>query len=62
MTGFFVAVLTCGLAIMNDPHDTRLDDYFRTLEQKECREMDKTMGYEKALQKERERNPQLYDA
>lgn len=62
ITGFFVAVLSCFLAIINDPHNTHLDDYFRTLEQKEFREMDKTMGYERTLQKERDRNPELYDA
>lgn len=63
LSGFFMAIIACYIAIMNDSHDrVGLEDYVRSTNDRECRDMDKTMGYEKSLQKERERNPQLYDA
>lgn len=63
LTGFFASILFGIIIMMNDPLDKyKMQERLRKWEEAEKGEIDKQMGYERTLQRQREENPRLYDA
>ena len=61
VTGFCMAVFMCIIAMVNDPADRYgAYEYIREIEERPNREIDKPYGYERALKRDRELNPDLY--
>lgn len=57
-----MAVFMCLIAITNDPEDRYgAYEYLRELEERPGREIDKPFGYERALQRDKELHPELYE-
>lgn len=63
VTGFVMAVIGCVYAVFNDPYDRYgANKFVREVEERPGRDFDKPFGYEKTIKREREKNPELYDA
>lgn len=61
VTGFLMAIFICTISIMHDPHDRYgAYEYVRELEERPAREIDKPLGYERALKRQKELHPDLY--
>ncbi|PZC81014.1 hypothetical protein B5X24_HaOG213536 [Helicoverpa armigera] len=61
VVGFCMAVVACALAMVTDPQDKYgVNDYVNAIEDRPGKEIDKPFGYERALNRAREQNPELY--
>ncbi|CAG9782198.1 unnamed protein product [Diatraea saccharalis] len=61
LAGFFTSIVLCLLAIMNDPQNRQVERYTREWDNKEIRDVDKPLGYERTIQKQKDENPKLYE-
>lgn len=57
LMGFMLAVGLCGFAFYNNPDNAK---YLN--EPLESRELDQPLGYQRTIQRQKEQNPDLYDA
>lgn len=63
LLGFFSAVIVCTLALICDPYDrSGINEYVRSLDEHEDRVMDTPLGYQNRIKREKEQNPELFDA
>lgn len=60
LTGFFTSIIVAAIILSQSPHDNKFKEFLDR--PPETREPDRQMGYERTIQRQRERNPELYDA
>ncbi|XP_063366052.1 protein tumorous imaginal discs, mitochondrial-like isoform X1 [Cydia amplana] len=61
--GFVMSLILCSMVIMNDPQDRYgVDAYMNRRETEEDRSVKGPLGYQNAIRREKEKNPELYDA
>jgi hypothetical protein len=60
--GFFSSVILCLVILLNDPDSPKVKDYAKKWDDREIRDLDKPMGYERTVEKRKEREPKLYEA
>lgn len=58
-----MSLIVCSMVIMNDPQDRYgANAYLNSRETYEDSSVKGSLGYQNALKREREKNPELYDA
>lgn len=61
--GFFTSIFVCFISMLHDPYDQyKVQERLEQWDNREIKDIDKPMGYERTLKKQREANPHLYDA